>query len=84
MVHDTTHQGPLNLSFADSESFTSTPSNMTFGVPSMTVSAPAGGATTVAVTVAALGSLKPGTYTAILTATDGLTYESSFIKIVVP
>jgi hypothetical protein len=27
--------------------------------------------------------LKPGTYFAILTATDGLTYESSFVKIVV-
>ncbi len=84
VVHDTTHQGGLNLTFADSEALTSTPENLTFSVPSTAVSPPAGGESSVTVTVAALESLKPGTYYAILTATDGLTYESSFLKIVVP
>ena len=63
---------------------TAKPSNLTFSVPSTSISPPAGGESTVTVTVAALQSLKPGTYYAILTATDGLTYESSFLKIVVP
>jgi streptogramin lyase len=83
VVHDTTHQGVLNLSFADSEGYSSTPENLTFSVPSTVVSPPAGGESTVTVTVGALDSLKPGDYTAILTATDGLTYESSFLRIVV-
>jgi streptogramin lyase len=83
LVHDTTHQGGLTLSFADSEGYSSTPSNITFSAPSLPPSVPIG-TTTVPVTITALGSLKPGTYTAILTATDGLTYESSFLKIVVP
>lgn len=84
VVHDTTHQGGLNLTFADSESFISKPANLTFSVPSASVSPPAGGESTVTVTVAASHSLKPGTYWAILTATDGLTYESSFLRIIVP
>ena len=83
VVHDTTHQGALNLTFADSESFVSKPANLTFSVPSTSVSPPAGGESTVTVTVTASQSLKPGTYWAILTATDGLTYESSFLRIVV-
>jgi hypothetical protein len=82
-IHDATYQGGLNLSFADSESFTSTPSNITFSAPPLPTSVPIG-TTTVPVTVTALDSLKPGTYTAILTATDGVTYESSFLRIVVP
>jgi virginiamycin B lyase len=84
VVHDTTHQGALNLTFADSESFVSKPSNLTFSSPSSTISPPSGGESTVTVTVTASQSLKPGTYYAILTATDGLTYESSFVRIVVP
>ena len=84
VVHDTAHQGGLNLSFADSEGYSSTPTNITYSVPSTSVSPPMGGELTVPVTVSALQSLKPGTYTAILTATDGLTYESSFLRIVVP
>ena len=83
VVHDTTYQGGLTLSFADSEGLTSTPANITFSAPSLPPSVPIG-TTTVPVTVAALGALKPGTYTAILTATDGVTYESSFLRIVVP
>ena len=84
VVHDSTHQGSLNISFADSEALTSKPVNLTFSVPSTSVSPPTGGESNVTVTVTALQSLKPGTYWAILTATDGLTYESSFLKIVVP
>lgn len=84
VVHDTTHQGGLNLTFADSESFVSKPANLTFSVPSSSIFPPAGGESTVTVTVTALPSLKPGTYYAILTATDGLTYESSYVRIVVP
>jgi len=84
VVHDTTHQGALNFTFADSESFLSRPANITFSVPSTSISPPAGGESTVTVTVAASHSLKAGTYWAILTATDGLTYESSFLRIVVP
>ncbi len=84
VVHDTTHQGALNLSFADSEGFSSTPANLTFSAPTTSISPPAGGESEVAVMVRALPSLKPGTYYAILTTTDGLTYESSFLKIVVP
>jgi streptogramin lyase len=84
VVHDTTHQGGLNLTFADSESFISEPVNLTFSVPSTAVSPPSGGESTITVTVAASLALKPGTYWAILSATDGLTYESSFLKIVVP
>ena len=83
LVHDTTHQGPLSLSFADSESLDSTPSNLTFSVTSTSVSPPAGGESSITVTVSALQSLKPGTYYAILTATDGLTYESSLLKIII-
>jgi streptogramin lyase len=83
VLHDTTYHGALNLTFADSESFVSKPANLTFSVPSSSVSPPAGGESTLTVTVAASHSLKPGTYWAILTATDGLTYESSFLKIVV-
>jgi len=84
VVHDTTHQGALNLTFADTESFISKPSNLTFSVPSTSISPPSGGESTVTVTVTALQSLKPGTYWATLTATDGLTFESSFLTIVVP
>lgn len=84
VVHDTTHRGDLNLAFADSESLVSRPANITFSVPSVSVSPPSGGESTVTVTVAASHSLKPGTYWAILSATDGLTYESSFVRIVVP
>jgi len=84
VVHDTSHQGSLNLTFSDSEAFISKPANLTFSVPSTSTSPPAGGESTVRVTVTASQSLKPGTYYAILTATDGLTYESSFLKIVVP
>ena len=84
VVHDTTHQGPLNLTFSDTEAFASKPSNLTFSAPSTSISTPAGGVSNVTVTVAALDSLKPGTYYAILTATDGLSFESSFLKIVVP
>lgn len=92
VVHDTGHQGGLNLSFADSEGLSSTPANLTFSVPSTFIPPPANNLngqpltawqSTVPVTVAALSSLKPGTYTAILTATDGVTYESSFLRIVV-
>jgi streptogramin lyase len=84
VVHDTTHQGGLNLTFADSESFISEPTNLTFSVPSTSISPPAGGESSVTVNVTALQSLKPGTYWAILTATDGLTYESSYLRIIVP
>ena len=84
VVHDTTRQGGLNLTFADSETFASKPVNLTFSVPSTSISPPAGGESDVTVTITATQSLKPGTYNAILTATDGLTYESSFLKIVVP
>jgi streptogramin lyase len=84
VVHDTTHEGGLNLTFADSESFVSKPANLTFGVPSATISPAAGSESTVTVTVAASQSLKPGAYWAILSVTDGLTYESSFLRIVVP
>jgi streptogramin lyase len=84
VVHDTTHQGSLNVTFADSESFISKPTNLTFSVPSTSISPPVGGESTVIVTIAASHSLKPGTYWAILTATDGLTFESSFLKVVVP
>jgi virginiamycin B lyase len=84
VVHDTSHQGSLNLTFSDSEAFISKPANLTFSVPSTSTSPPAGGESTVTVTITASQSLKPGTYYAILTATDGLTYESSFLKIVVP
>jgi virginiamycin B lyase len=84
VVHDSTHQGSLSISFADSEALTSKPVNLTFSVPSTTIFPPAGGESSVTVTIAALQSLKPGTYWAILTATDGLTLESSFLKIVVP
>ncbi|MDG7021914.1 MAG: hypothetical protein JRN07_00775 [Nitrososphaerota archaeon] len=84
VVHDTGHRGPLRLTFSDSESYLSTPENLTFGVPSSSVSPALGGEATVPVTVSALQSLKPGEYYAILTATDGLTFESSFIRIVVP
>ena len=83
VVHDTTHQGMLSLSFADSESLTSKPSDLTFSAPGNSVSPPMGGVSSVKVTVSASQSLKPGIYFAILTATDGLTYESSFMKIVV-
>jgi virginiamycin B lyase len=84
IVHSTTHQGALNLSFADSETLTSKPSDLTFTAPGNSLSPPPGGGSSVKVTVSASQSLKPGTYFAILTATDGLTYESSFLKIVVP
>ena len=83
LVHDSTHEGPLNLTFADSETSGSQPSNLTFSVPSTSISPPAGGESNVTVTVSALQSLKPGTYYAILTATDGQTFESSFLKVVV-
>lgn len=83
VVHDTTHTGPLSLTFADSESLTSVPSNLTFSAPSNSFSPPQGGDSSVKVTVAAK-SIAPGTYTAILTVSDGLTFESSFVKIVVP
>ncbi len=71
----------LAFTFADSESFNSKPSNLTFSA----VSSPeASGGAIVSVKVSASLSLKPGTYTAILSASDGLTIESSFLKIVVP
>ncbi len=84
VIHDTTHQGALTLSFADSETLISRPSNLTFTAPTNSLSPPAGGDSTIRVTIAASQSLKPGTYYAILTATDGLTFKSSFLKIVVP
>jgi streptogramin lyase len=84
LVHDTTHQGELNISFADSESFSSKPSNLSFTAASTLFAPPLGGESSVRVTISASQSLRPGTYGAILTATDGLTYESSFLKIVVP
>lgn len=84
VVHDTGRQGPINLSFADSEGLSSTPANLTFSAPSTSVSPQAGGESTVAVTVTPLPQLAPGTYYAILTASDGLTYQSSFLKVVVP
>jgi len=84
VVHDTSHMGPLAISFADSESFTSSPSNITYSALSTSVTLPKGGESVVPVTVTALQSLKPGAYTAIFTATDGTTYESSFVNIVVP
>jgi streptogramin lyase len=84
VVHDTTHQGRLNLTFADSETLTAEPANLTYSVPSTSMSPQPQTTLRVQVTIAALQSLKPGTYYAILTATDGLTYESSFLKIVVP
>jgi streptogramin lyase len=83
VVHDTTYRGELNLTFSDSESFISEPSNMTFSAALSTISPTAGGDVKLAVTVTASESLKPGTYWATLTATDGLTYESSFLRIVV-
>jgi virginiamycin B lyase len=84
IVHYTTHQGPLTLGFADSESLISTPSNLSFSAPGSQIVPPPGGESSVKVTISASPSLKPGTYWAILTAADGLTYESSFLKIVVP
>ncbi len=83
VVHDTTHQGPLNITFADSESLTSTPSNLSFTAASTSFSPPSGGESSIKVTITASQSISPGTYTAILTASDGLTFESSFLKIVV-
>ena len=86
VVHSTKHQGPLDLSFGDSESLTSKPmkpSNITFSAPGGSVSPPEGGSSIVKVTISVAQSVRPGTYFAIATATDGLTYESSFIKIVV-
>jgi len=83
VVHDTTHQGGLNLTFSDSEALISKPANLTFSVPSSLISPPTGSESNVAVKVTASQSIKPGTYYVILTATDGLTFESSFVKIVV-
>jgi virginiamycin B lyase len=84
VVHDTTHQGALNITFADSEAFTSKPSNLSFTAASTSFTPPVGGESSLRVTIAASQSLSPGTYTAILTASDGLTFESSFLRIVVP
>lgn len=81
-VHDATGVG-LSLSFGDSESFSSTPANINFTAPRLPHSLPTA-PTAVAVVVRADQSLEPGTYWAILTVTDGVTYESSFLKIVVP
>ncbi|HKT22514.1 MAG TPA: hypothetical protein VJR06_07905, partial [Nitrososphaerales archaeon] len=81
-VHDATTLG-LNLSFGDSESFSSTPSNIVFTAPRLPHPLPTA-TTMVPVVVRVDESLKPGTYWAILTVTDGVTYESSFLKIVVP
>jgi streptogramin lyase len=80
----------VTFAFADSETLTSKPSNITFSADPGSLSAPqpgAGGgpeANAVVVTISASQSLKPGVYYAILTATDGLTYESSYLKIAVP
>jgi streptogramin lyase len=84
VVHDTTHQGELNITFADSESLTSKPSNLSFSAASTAFTPPTGGESSIKVTISASQSLAPGTYTAILTASDGLTYKSSFLRIVVP
>ncbi len=84
VAHSTTHQGALNVTFADSESLTSKPSNLSFTAASTSLTPPVGGESSLKVTVSASQSLSPGTYTAILTASDGLTFESSFLRIVVP
>lgn len=84
VVHDTTHKGPLSISFADSESLSSTPTNLSFTSASTSFTPPLGGDSSIKVTVAASASLSPGTYAAILTASDGLTFMSSFLTIVVP
>ena len=84
LVHGAPKSGSLSLTFADSESFRSKPSNLTFSVPSTSLVTEPSGETKVSVTISAAQSLKPGTYFAILTATDGLTYESSLLKILVP
>jgi streptogramin lyase len=83
VIHDTTYRGRLNLTFADSESFISKPANLTFTAGSIPASLQQGD-TQVPINITATQSLKPGTYYAILTATDGLTYESSFVKVIVP
>lgn len=84
LIHDPTYSGTVTLGFADSEALTSRPSNLSFSVPSTSLSLTGGGQTTsINVTISASLSISPGTYWAMLTATDGLTYKSSFLKIVV-
>ncbi len=84
VVHDTTYKGELSLSFADSETLISRPSNLSYSAATSSLSPSVGADASLRVTITASQSLRPGTYTAILTVTDGLTYESSFLKIVVP
>ncbi len=84
VVHSTAHQGELNITFADSESLTSAPGNLTFTAPSTSFSPPLGGESKIKVTITASQSLNPGTYGAILTASDGSTYVSSVLRIIVP
>jgi virginiamycin B lyase len=73
----------LMLNFADTETLTSKPSNITFTVPSDLVDVGADSQANVTVTISAASSLTPGTYTATIGVSDGLTYESSFLNIVV-
>ncbi|MDA4116954.1 MAG: hypothetical protein OK455_01240 [Thaumarchaeota archaeon] len=75
-------KGGVNLTFSDSEELTSKPSNLTFSAPPA-IPGPSDAATE-SVKISASQSLKPGTYTAILSVSDGLTTESSFLRIVVP
>jgi streptogramin lyase len=74
--------GGIAFTFSDTEALNSRPVNLTFSVPS--TSPRAGGGAVASVRISASQSLKPGTYAAILGVTDGLTTESSLLRIVVP
>jgi streptogramin lyase len=67
--------------YADTESMISRPSNITFFVSS--TSPGANGDVVANVKISASQTLKPGTYFAMMGVSDGLTFKSSFLKIVV-
>jgi streptogramin lyase len=73
----------LTMNFADNETLTSKPGNITFSVPSGLLDLGAGSVANVTITISATSSVAPGTYAATVGVTDGLTYESSFLNIVV-
>ena len=71
---------PLSLQYADSESHSSVPANLTIGSNISSI-ANLAGARTVGLTIGAKPGTPAGEYLVLVTVTDGVTYRSVYIAV---
>lgn len=82
MVVEGKSSRPLSVLFSDSESFGAVPRNIT-AVANVTDVRALNGIANIAVTITAKPTLQPGSYTLLLTISDGLILQSAYVRLYV-